>query len=204
MPELAVLGVFIPTFFVVSISPGMCMTLAMTLGIRYGVRRTMWMMLGELVGVGLVAGAAVIGVAAIMVNLPALFSLLKFGGAAYLIYIGVNIIRSSAKIELQQDIAISSRSQLILQGFLTAIANPKGWVFMVSFLPPFIDVERPMALQLVGLIAVIIVIEFSSLMIYATGGKSLKALLANGNHLTQLNKLSGALMIGVGIWLALS
>jgi len=164
----------------------------------------MWMMLGELFGVGLVAGAAVIGVAAIMVNLPALFSLLKFGGAAYLIYIGINIIRSSAKFELQQDVAVSSRTQLILQGFLTAIANPKGWVFMVSFLPPFIDIERPMALQLVGLIAVIIVIEFSSLMIYATGGKSLKTMLANGNHLTLLNKLSGVLMIGVGIWLALS
>ena len=55
MPDFALLAVFIPTFFFVSITPGMCMTLAMTLGMSIGVRRTLWMMLGELVGVALVA-----------------------------------------------------------------------------------------------------------------------------------------------------
>lgn len=49
MPDFALLAVFIPTFFFVSITPGMCMTLAMTLGMSIGVRRTLWMMLGELV-----------------------------------------------------------------------------------------------------------------------------------------------------------
>ncbi len=63
MPDLAVLAVFIPTFFFVSITPGMCMTLAMTLGMSIGVRRTRWMMIGELIGVAIVAIAAVLGVA---------------------------------------------------------------------------------------------------------------------------------------------
>lgn len=51
----ALLGMFIPTFFFVSITPGMCMTLALTLGMSVGYKRTLWMMAGELVGVGLVA-----------------------------------------------------------------------------------------------------------------------------------------------------
>ncbi len=53
MIKLSLLSVFIPTFLFVSITPGLCMTLAMVLGMTQGVRRTLWMMAGELVGVGL-------------------------------------------------------------------------------------------------------------------------------------------------------
>lgn len=53
MVSLGMLSVFVPTFFLVSLTPGMCMTLAMVLGMTQGVRRTLWMMAGELVGVGL-------------------------------------------------------------------------------------------------------------------------------------------------------
>ena len=72
-----ILAVFIPTFFFVSLTPGMCMTLSMTLGMTIGMRRTFWMMYGELVGVGLVAAASVIGVAAVLLEYPAVFSLIK-------------------------------------------------------------------------------------------------------------------------------
>ena len=50
MVNLALLGAFIPTFLFVSVTPGMCMTLAMTLGMSQGVRRTLWMMWGEMLG----------------------------------------------------------------------------------------------------------------------------------------------------------
>ncbi|MGO2276613.1 LysE family translocator, partial [Pseudoalteromonas nigrifaciens] len=91
MIDITVLAVFIPTFFFVSITPGMCMTLAMTLGMSIGVRRTLWMMLGELLGVASVAVAAVLGVASIMLNYPEAFAILKWVGGAYLIYIGINM-----------------------------------------------------------------------------------------------------------------
>lgn len=86
MPDLAVLAVFIPTFFFVSITPGMCMMLAMTLGMSVGVKRTMWMMIGELIGVAIIAVSAVLGVASIMLNYPDLFAILKWIGATYLAY----------------------------------------------------------------------------------------------------------------------
>lgn len=57
MQNYSLLAAFIPTFLLVSATPGMCMTLAMTLGMSIGVRRTLWMMLGELTGVALVAVA---------------------------------------------------------------------------------------------------------------------------------------------------
>ncbi|UCX04667.1 LysE family translocator [Shewanella glacialimarina] len=204
MPDYAVLAVFIPTFFFVSITPGMCMTLAMTLGMSIGVRRTLWMMIGELVGVAIVAIAAVLGVASIMLNYPQIFEILKWLGGAYLVYIGINMWRSKGKmavIEGQQ--MNTNRLSLISQGFITAIANPKGWAFMISLLPPFINVDKPVATQLVVLLGIIMVTESASMLAYASGGKSLRLFLSRGDNIRWMNRIAGSLMILVGIWLAL-
>ena len=203
MFDLAILAVFIPTFFFVSITPGMCMTLAMTLGMSIGVRRTMWMMIGELLGVALVAIAAVLGVASIMLNYPQAFSILKWAGGAYLVFIGINMWRDKAKLNLadQQKNKVS-RKALFSQGLVTAIANPKGWAFMISLLPPFINIDYAIAPQLSILVAVILVSEFVCMMVYATGGKSLRLFLSRGDNIKWMNAIAGSLMILVGLWLA--
>ena len=100
MISLAVLTVFIPTFFFVSLTPGMCMTLALSLGMTVGVSRALWMMLGELVGVGLVACLAVLGVAAIMLQYPLLFQSVKYAGGLYLAWLGLQLWRSKGKLAL--------------------------------------------------------------------------------------------------------
>ena len=138
------------------------MTLAMTLGMSVGVRRTLWMMLGEVFGVALVAIAALVGVASIMLNYPA-----------------------------------------ASQGFITAIANPKGWAFMVSLLPPFISLSKPLTGQLMVLVGLIMLSEFVCMLIYATGGKSLRMFLNRNDNIRWMNRIAGSLLICVGVWLAL-
>ena len=204
MLDLAVLAVFIPTFFFVSITPGMCMTLAMTLGMSVGVRRTLWMMVGEVLGVATVAIAAVIGVASIMLNYPELFAFLKYLGGAYLIYLGVNMWRAKTSFKPNDDKQQQfGRGQLFSQGYITAIANPKGWAFMISLLPPFINVDLAVAPQLAVLVSIIMLSEFICMLIYATGGKSLRLFLDKGDNVKWLNRIAGALMMCVGVWLAL-
>lgn len=205
MLDYALLTAFIPTFFFVSITPGMCMTLALTLGMSIGVKRTLWMMAGELVGVAVVATAAVIGVAAIMLNYPSLFMILKWIGGAYLIWIGFNMWRNKGKMSLNLDSQQqpTQRLQLISQGFITAIANPKGWAFMISLLPPFINIDKSVSHQMIVLIGIILCTEFVSMLAYATGGKSLRLFLSKGNNVRFLNRIAGTLMIAVGIWLAM-
>ncbi|MCF1428693.1 MAG: LysE family translocator [Shewanella sp.] len=204
MPDISLLAVFIPTFFFVAITPGMCMTLAMTLGMSLGVRRTMWMMLGELIGVALVAVSAVLGVAALMLKYPVVFEFLKWIGGAFLIYSGVNMWRAHGKIVIVDGVAPEvSNISLISQGFITAIANPKGWAFMISLLPPFINVEQAVASQLTALVLIILMTEFSSMLAYASGGKSLRLFLQRGNNIRWMNRIAGSLIVGVGLWLAL-
>lgn len=182
----------------------MCMTLAMTLGMSVGIRRTMWMMIGELIGVAIVAIAAVVGVASVMLNYPDVFSVLKYIGGAYLIYIGCQMWLSKGKMSINTDNPKNvSRATLFTQGLMTAVSNPKGWGFMVSLLPPFIDTNHALLPQLSMLLIVILISEFVCMMIYATGGKTLRVFLSKGDNVKLMNRMSGTLMMGVGLWLAL-
>lgn len=182
----------------------MCMTLAMTLGMTIGIKRTMWMMLGEVLGVAIVAISAVLGVASMMLNYPQAFALLKWLGGAYLIYIGFNMWRSKATLNLDdQTQERIGKKALFNQGFVTAIANPKGWAFMISLLPPFINIDYALAPQLTILVAVILLSEFVCMMAYATGGKSLRLFLSRGDNIKWINAIAGSLMVAVGVWLAI-
>lgn len=204
--NLALLSAFIPTFFMVSITPGMCMTLALSLGITIGVRRALWMMAGELAGVALVATAAAVGVATFMLKYPTAFAVFKYAGGGYLAWLGIQMWQSRGKMAMPEENSEpveSSRLQLVLQGFVTAIANPKGWAFFIALLPPFIDSKLPLAPQLTALILIILGLEFLCLQLYAHGGKTLRRALKQGGGVRTVNRVAGSLMILVGAWLAL-
>lgn len=205
--SLTVFSLFITTFFFVSITPGMCMLLALTLGMSVGVRKTMYMMLGEMLGVAIVAACAALGVATLMLKLPQAFIVLKIAGGAYLIWLGYQMWCSRGKLILRDTKNSNdqpSGKQLAINGFITAIANPKGWAFFITLLPSFIIAEQPLAPQLIVMISIIILLEFTAMMLYASGGKALRHLLLNKNNVKLLNRISGSLMVIVGIWLAFS
>jgi len=205
--NITLLLVFIPTFFFVSITPGMCMTLALSMGMSIGLKKTFYMMYGELLGVGLVATSSVIGVATIMLKYPTIFLFLKYGGGAYLAYLGIQMWMSKGKMALKLDNSCEfniSKKSLAVQGFVTAIANPKGWAFFIALLPPFIDDSLPMISQLPILIFMILSLEFLCLIIYASGGSTLRKILQDSSNVRLINKIAGTLMIGIGVWLASS
>ncbi len=204
--NLSILAVFIPTFFFVSVTPGMCMTLAMTMGMTIGLRRTLWMMAGELLGVGLVALLSVIGVATVMLQYPTLFLLFKYLGGGYLFWLGIQLWRSRGKMAVTEerlDGPSATRTALAAQGFITAVANPKGWAFFIALLPPFISEELPMAPQISVLLAMILVIEFCCLVMYASGGRTMSKFLQKSGNVRAMNRIAGTLMMAVGIWLAM-
>ena len=201
------LTAFIPTFFLVSITPGLCMTMAMSLGLSIGVKRALWMMAGELLGVAIVATASAVGVATIMLQFPLLFLLFKIAGGLYLIFLGYELWMSKGRLALHNtEIGALSvdRKALAWQGFITAIANPKGWAFFIALLPPFISPDHSVAIQLPILILIILVLEFICLLIYAAGGKTVRVLLQSRQNVKLINRLAGTLMVGVGIWLMAS
>ena len=182
------------------------MTLSLSMGMSIGLKRTIYMMYGELLGVGLVASSSVIGIAAIMLEYPSIFLVLKYAGGAYLIYLGITMFLSRGKMSLNLDensFNVSNKN-LAIQGFITAIANPKGWAFFIALLPPFIDKNLDFAPQLLVLVFFILLLEFTCLLIYASGGITLRKLLQNSSNVKLLNKIAGTMMIAIGVYLALS
>ncbi|WP_444933818.1 LysE family translocator [Microbulbifer sp. JTAC008] len=207
--ELSTLALFVPASFFASVTPGLCMMLSLSLGITLGVRQTLWMMVGELIGVASVAITSALGAAVLMVQYPTLFQLFKYCGAAYLAWIGVQMWRSRGQLALMDqgdtvDASRPSRRALALQGFVTAVANPKGWAFFIALLPPFINDAKPLIPQLSVLLAILLLLEALCLLIYASGGQALSRLLERSENVRLVNRISGTLMLSVGAWLALS
>lgn len=201
--DASTLLAFILTFSLIAFSPGLCMTLAMTLGISIGVKRTLWMMIGELAGIILVGASAIFGIAALMLQYPAVFDIAMYAAAAYLVWTAVKTWRASADIKVSgKGVGLSER-QLIVQGFVTATSNPKAWIFDASLLPTFVSPDRPIIPQAVILLSIILVIEFLCLLIYASGGRALMELLTRRGLDHWLNHISATMMVGVAIWLVL-
>lgn len=192
---------FCGSFFLIALSPGLCMTLAMSLGISIGVRRSLWMMLGELAGIALVGAAAMAGVAALLLADPRIFAAFKVGGAAYLLWTAWRTW--SAPVGALAATSRFTPAALCAQGFVTAVSNPKAWAFMMALLPPFIDPAAPLAPQMVVLLALMVVIEFTCLLIYAQGGRSLSEWLLRRGQAQWLNRVAATLMVGVALWLVL-
>jgi homoserine/homoserine lactone efflux protein len=192
---------FCGSFFLIAMSPGLCMTLAMSLGISIGVRRALWMMLGELAGIALVGASAMLGVAALLLGAPEVFRTFKVVGAAYLLWMAWRTWHAPVAT-----LAATSRvspAALCAQGFVTAVANPKAWAFMMALLPPFIDPQAPLLPQMSVLLTLMVVIEFASLLIYAQGGRALSELLLRRGQAQWLNRVAASMMTGVAIWLVL-
>ena len=89
MLDLQILTVFIPTVFVASITPSICMTLALSSGMKVGVLRSLWMIGGELFGLSLVFIASGLGMSAFVLQYPTAFFLFKIVGGSYIIYLGI-------------------------------------------------------------------------------------------------------------------
>lgn len=208
MIDTSKLLLFVPTMALISATPGMCMTLAMTLGMSVGLRRTAWMMTGEVVGVSLVVALCGLGISGIILRFPTLFAAFRLAGGAYMVWLGIQLWRSRGALSVSpehlQTPAVLGRARLASQGFVTAIANPKGWAFFLVLLPPFLHTEGgALNAHFAAIIAIAAGCELLCMTLYASGGKVLSRLLARRGNVALINRAAGSLMMAVGIWLAL-
>ncbi len=195
---------FVFSYFMIALSPGLCMTLSMSLGISIGVRRTLWMMAGEIVGVMVVAVASFAGVTALMLSYPDVFTWAKLAAATYLVWTAVKSWRAATDVTATNRAASLTRQQLVLQGLVTATSNPKGWILLAALLPVFLDPDRAIKSQALFMLPIMIVIEFISLLLYASGGCTLRELFLRHHLGHWLHRISATMMCGVALWLVAS
>ncbi|MCW2236993.1 LysE family translocator [Azospirillum canadense] len=202
------LGFFLVTAFVVSMTPGPNMLLAMSLGLRYGVRRAAWGGLGMCVALTILATLSVLGLGALLQASEPAFLTVKWLGVGYLTWLGIASWRApmepGASGANGAAVEESSALRLFLRGLFVAFSNPKALVFMAALFPQFIEPSAPLGPQLAALVAIMVVVEFGWIMAYATGGNSIASRLSSATATRTLNRLTGGLMIGAGGLLALA
>jgi len=192
-------GLFVVTIAAVSLTPGMCMTLAFSLGLSQGYRKTLWMMAGEMTGVIVVVSSTVYLLGWLLRLDPMWFNALALAGAVYLLWIARQLWLADPALAEQRTADTLTPMSLAVLGFTTAIMNPKGWAFMVALLPGFMDAEKALFPQLALFLSVMLTTEFISLSLYAGGGRWLRQFLGEGARLGVLNKVAASLMVGVSI-----
>jgi len=192
-------GLFVVTIAAVSLTPGMCMTLAFSLGLSQGYRKTLWMMAGEMTGVIVVVSSTVYLLGWLLRLDPMWFNALALTGAVYLLWIARQLWLADPALAEQRTADTLTPMSLAVLGFTTAIMNPKGWAFMVALLPGFMDGEKALFPQLALFLSVMLTTEFISLSLYAGGGRWLRQFLGEGARLGVLNKVAASLMVGVSI-----
>jgi homoserine/homoserine lactone efflux protein len=137
---------FLVAAWLISLAPGPGAVSTMASAAHFGVRRTLFNLIGLELGLVFVLLAVASGLGAIVVASATAFMIVKWLGVAYLLYLGVRQFRSHTGDDRSPE---SNRRgldgtprSLILQGFLVNASNPKGIVFMLAVLPQFIDPDR--------------------------------------------------------------
>lgn len=197
-PDLILL--FIPTIASVSFTPGLCMTLAFTLGLSIGYRRTLWMMLGELSGVATVFTATFWSLGWLLSRDPIYFQIVSLLGGAYLLYLAYQLFRQAPEAMKARNLENTSPMALAILGYITAVSNPKGWAFLIALLPGFVASDVALFPQFLIMMGIMLTTEFISMTVYATGGQWLASRLSDGSGVMNANRIAASMLTLAALW----
>ncbi|MDF0542697.1 LysE family translocator [Sphingobium sp. H39-3-25] len=198
--QLSTWWLYATAVFLVSGTPGPNMLHVMTRSIQVGASRSTLAMAGCLSAVLLCLLASAGGLGALLKAEPRLFDVLRYGGVAYLMWLGIKAWRApvSAPGEAGAPRPVQSAASLYRGGLLIGLSNPKLIIFAAALFPQFIDAKAPFAPQLAILVATFAVIECGWYCVYALGGRSLARWLEPANRQRLFNRATGALFVGFG------
>jgi threonine/homoserine/homoserine lactone efflux protein len=188
---------------VIVIVPGPTVTLIVANSLTHGTRAGLLNVAGTQLGLAFCIGTVAIGLASVIQAVGWWFDWLRIAGAAYLIWIGWKLIRSTGRIDDMAKAARRPRGGFLLQGFLVMLSNPKTLFFFGAFIPQFIDPHRDYLTQIAILGPTAMIVALTSDGFYAVAVGRARSLLTQ-RRVRLINRASGACLIGGGVWLALT
>ena len=189
-------------------TPGPAVLFIMTNSTLHGWRKAAFAALGNIVGLFCLGIMAIAGLGTILKTSEIVFNVIKYCGAAYLIYLGLKMIVSKnfdlGNMQTQRVTADITPQKIFAQAWGVAISNPKAIVFLTALFPQFIHIDKALVPQFTMLMATLMLFSFAFLMFYALLAHQVKAWLNNAKRLKYFNRTSGSIFIGFGILLAAS
>jgi threonine/homoserine/homoserine lactone efflux protein len=201
--ELLTVATFALVAVVAIATPGPTVLLALANGSRFGVRRAAYGMLGAVASDVVLVSAVALGLGAIFAASELVFSIVKWIGVAYLVFLGVMLLRSKGTMGhgSEHESSRGSRRSVFLKSFLVAVTNPKGYLFVGALLPQFIDPGRPQLVQYVAIGLIFCAIDFVIMFAYAVLGTQAARLLRRSGALW-IDRVCGTVLLGLAASLA--
>ncbi len=206
MPSSSTLTLFATAAAILVFTPGpntlYIIARSMQQGRRAGIVSSLGVELGTLIHVA----AAAFGISALLLSSALAFGVVKYAGAAYLIYLGVKTLLTRDKNVAAERVEEGSLTRTFSQAVLVNVLNPKSAIFFFAFLPQFINPERgAAATQILCLGAVVVVLGFTSGSVYSLLAGGIGDLLrGNLKFLRGQRYFAGSVYIGLGLTTALT
>lgn len=192
---------FVVAVFLLCGTPGPNMLHILSRSVKVGVRRTTFAMAGCLSAMLIVLAAAATGLTTLLRAIPGAFDVLRYGGVAYLIYLGIKAWRAK---EAPVDVGMGtlprtvSKRTLFRGGFAIGISNPKLILFAAAFLPQFVSRSAPEGPQFAILVVTFVAMECLWYGVYALGGRSLSRYMACPRVRRVFDRVTGAIFVAFG------
>ena len=193
---------FIAACIALALLPGPIVTLVIANGLRHGTRAALTNILGVQMGLLIVIGILAVGLTTLMATMGYWFNWVRFAGAAYLVWLGIKLIRSPVEGVSADAPPPPPRGGFMLQGFVVALSNPKLLVFFGAFIPQFMDMSKDHLSQVLVLGVTFMVLAGLTDGIYALLAGQVRGFFSS-RRTRLVSRVSGSFMIGGGIWLAL-
>lgn len=179
--------------------PGPTVLLVVSYALGQGWRAALPMAVGVALGDFTSMTLSLLGVGALLAASATLYSLVKWAGAAYLVYLGIKLFRAGGTLDAEPRTNATPGLKMLDHAWLVTSLNPKGILFAVAFFPQFIDPSSPFLPQVVILQATFIVLASVNAFAYAGFASQARHLVRSGRTIAAMNKAGGAMLIGAGV-----
>lgn len=190
----------------ISFTPGAGAINTMSNSLNAGFRRSLWGILGQQAALVVHVVIVALGVGVLVASSPVAFNVIRYSGAAYLIYLGIRQFLSNPTVEEEQTAALRDEPawSIFRRGFWVNLLNPKAIVFFLAFTPQFIRPDQPLVTQYAVLTATIVAIDILVMwFFFAAAARSFQRFTRTPRGQMVLSRVFGALFVAVGILLAL-
>lgn len=196
---------FVGASLAISVSPGAGAIQSMATGLRHGVRRGYWSIAGLQIGLMLQLALVAVGLGAIVAKSVVLFTVIKWIGVGYLVYLAVRQWRAVPK-DLSEELdspVDRSRWALLARGFLVNMTNPKGLVFLLAVVPQFVVLTAPLLPQYLTIGVTMTVVDLLIMGLYAGMASRLLRWLRTPRQQIVLNRTFSGLFATAAVVLSL-
>ena len=196
---------FVAASAVLLIIPGPTILTVISYSMAHGRRANVPLVAAVALGDSTALVLSLLGLGALLATSALWFTLVKWAGGLYLIYLGIRLLRAGiSAAEVLRPAAPGSRWRLFANTYMVTALNPKGIIFFVAFLPQFINPAAPMGRQLWVLAATFVAMATLNATLYAVFAGSARRLLASPRAQRGFNLAGGSLLSAAGVWALLA